>query len=47
MTNKGQVSKGKGSAMENTGNIRQDFDTGSKPGDPAGWRYRKLKVLRE
>lgn len=33
-----QVSKGKGSAMENTGNVRQDFDTGSKPGDPGGWR---------
>lgn len=32
MTNKGQVSKGKGSAMENTDSIRQDFDTGSKPG---------------
>lgn len=34
-----QVSKGKSSAMENKGCVRQDFDTGSKPGDPGDWRW--------
>lgn len=41
-----QVSKGNGSSMENAGSVRQDFDTGSKPGDLVSWRC-AVKLERE